>query len=149
MIVEDHQIAYRNVVSKKYNFVPEEIELAFQDFVQLLSKHNYSPAGVVFYTILSEPTAEVMTAEIFLTINEDSLVIPSEEAVKFTSYFCVDNLLMTRVKDDFVLKSQEKYWELFSYMEQKKYVQKTPLFIQMKKMHTTNSSYVEMSLGVF
>lgn len=148
MIVENHQIAYRSVASKLYNFFPEEIEIAFQDFVQLLSKYNYSPTGVVFYSVLGESSDGVMTAEIFIQLSEAFLAIPDEEAVKFSSYFCVDHLLMTRVKDDFDLTSQEKYQELSTYMEQKNYIQKTPLFVQIKKMHTTDSSYVEMSIGV-
>lgn len=148
MIVENHQIAYRNVASKKYNFFPEEIEIAVQDFVQLLSKYNYSPTGVVFYSVIGESVDGVMTAELFIQINETYLVIPAEETVKFTSYFSVENLLMTRVKDNFDVNSQEKYRELFSYMEQKKYTQKTPLFVEIKKAHTTGSSYVELSMGV-
>lgn len=148
MIVENHQIAYRHVASKLYNFVPEEIELAFQDFVHILSEYNYTPTGVVFYSVIGESSEGVMTAEIFIQISETSIAIPLEEAVKFTSYFCVDHLLMTRVQGDFDMKSQEKYQELSTYMEQKNYIQKTPLFVQIKKMHTTDSSYVEMSIGV-
>lgn len=51
MIIENHQIAYRNVASKYYNFVPEEIDLAFQDFDQILSSHGYNTADVMFFLL--------------------------------------------------------------------------------------------------
>lgn len=148
MIAENHQIAYRNVASKLYNFVPEEIDLAFADFIQILEKYNYTPTGTIFFSIISDPTAEVMTAQIFLPIEEKYFSVPEEEAVLFTSYFLVDNLLMTRIMHDFDIKSQEKYWELFGYAEQKQLTQKTPIFVQMKQMHNSEKSFVEMSLGV-
>lgn len=148
MIVENHQIAYRNVASKLYNFFPEEIEIAVQDFIQILSDNNYTPTGVVFYSVIGESVDGVMTAELFIQVKENSLMIPAEEAVKFSSYFSVENLLMTRVNSNFDVNSQEKYQELFSYMQQKSYTQKTPLFVEIKKMHMNDTSYVEMSIGV-
>ena len=148
MIVENHQIAYRHVASKLYNFVPEEIEIAFQDFDRILTKYGYHPSGAIFFSIISDPTAEVMTAQIFLPIAESHFSIPKEEEVYFTSYFNVDNLLMTRIKDNFEIQSQEKYWELFSYMEHNNMTQKTPIFVQYKKAKTSNQIYAEMCLGV-
>lgn len=147
MIVENHQIAYRNVASKLYNFLPEEIDIALADFDLILTGHGYHPTGTIFFSIISDPTAEVMTAQLFLPIEENHFTFPSDEEVNFSSYFNVDNLLMTRVTEEFEVQSQVKYWELFSYLKEHNLTQKTPVFVQFKKTKS-NRTYAEMSLGV-
>lgn len=147
MIVENHQIAYRNVASKLYNFLPEEIDIALNDFDEILTEHGYHPTGAIFFSIISEPTAEVMTAQLFLPIAESYFSIPKEVEVNFSSYFNVDNLLMTRVTEDYEVQSQVKYWELFGYLKEHHMTQKTPVFVQFKKTRSERT-YAEMSLGV-
>jgi len=46
MITENQQIAYRNVVSKYYNFYPEEINEALKDFNAILTEHEFNPDGL-------------------------------------------------------------------------------------------------------
>lgn len=147
MIVENQQIAYRNVASKLYNFLPEEIDIALKDFDMILTSNDYHPTGTIFFTIISDPTSEIITAELFLPIMENYFSLPKEEEVNFRSYFAVDNLLMTRIRDNFDEQSQVKYWELFDYMKQHRLSQKTPVFVQFKRTKS-NQAYVEMSLGV-
>lgn len=147
MIVENHQIAYRNVASKLYNFLPEEIDIALNDFDEILTGHGYHPTGVIFFSIISDPTAEVMTAQLFLPIAESHFTFPKEEEINFSSYFIVDNLLMTRVTENYEVQSQVKYWELFAYLKEHNMTQKTPVFVQFKKTRS-NRTYAEMSLGV-
>lgn len=147
MIVENHQIAYRNVASKLYNFVPEEIDIALNDFDEILTRHGYHPTGVIFFSIISDPTAEVMTAQLFLPIAESNFSIPKDVEVNFSSYFNVDNLLMTRITENYEVQSQVKYWELFAYLKAHDMTQKTPVFVQFKKTRSKRT-YAEMSLGV-
>ena len=147
MILGNHQITYRNVASKLYNFVPEEIDLALSDFDRILTSYGYHPTGPIFFSMISEPTAEIMTAELFLPIAENYFRIPKEEEINFRSYFCVDNLVMARITESFETQSQEKYWALFDYLEEQGLKQKTPVFVQFKKTQT-NRTYAEMSLGV-
>jgi hypothetical protein len=147
MIVEKHQMTYRNVASKLYNFLPEEIDIALKDFDMILTSNSYHPTGTIFFTIISDPASEIMTAELFLPIMESYFSLPKEEEVSFRSYFAVDNLLMTRVIDNFEEQSQVKYWELFDYMKQHSMIQKTPVFVQYKKTNS-NQTYAEISLGV-
>ncbi len=147
MIVENHQIAYQNVASKYYNFLPEEIDLAIKDFDTILSDYGYETSGGMFYSIVSDPTAEVMTAELFLTLEENYFNIPVEEDTNFRSYFLIDHMIMTRITDDFELQSQVKYWELIEYIKEHKMIQKTPVFVEFKTTYT-GQSYVEMSVGI-
>ncbi|WP_066074064.1 DUF5085 family protein [Neobacillus soli] len=147
MIVENHQISYRNVASKRYNFVPEEINLAIEDFEKILSEHGYHIDGKMFFSILSDPTAEVMTAEVFLPIEENTFTISPKEEVEFRSYFCIHPMIMTRIVDDFDQQSQMKYWELLDYIKRHDMKQKTPVFVEYKQSHA-GRTYVEMGVGV-
>lgn len=148
MIIENHQIAYRNVASKYYNFVPEEIDLAFQDFDQILSSHGYNTADVMFFSIISDPTASVMTAEIFRPIEENDISqISSEEDVSFRSYFSIDGMLMTRITDQFDEQSQVMFWELAEHIQQHNFSQSSPYIVEYKRSHS-GTVYAEMSVGV-
>lgn len=146
MIVEDYQITYRNVASKLYRFIPEEIELAINDFDKILNEKGYHPNGKIFFSILSDPTEEVMVAEIFLPIEESYFKIHEDEEVNYHSYFCVDHMIMTRITEDFNEKSQVKYWELINYLRQSNMTQRTPMFVEYKSS-PSGRMYVEMSVG--
>ena len=53
MIVENHQIAYRNVTSKYYSFLPEEIDVAIEDFDRILSNYGFNTSGTMFFQLLA------------------------------------------------------------------------------------------------
>ncbi|GAA5417115.1 hypothetical protein Pryu01_02176 [Paraliobacillus ryukyuensis] len=143
-----HQIAYRNVASKYYHFHPEDIELAIQDFMAILEKHNYHPTGAIFFAILSDPTnEEEMVIQLFLPIMENKFETISEEQVFFQSYFLINPMVMTRVTEDFTQQSQVKYWELFEYLERHNLEQKTPVFVEYKHTHS-GRNYIKMSVGM-
>lgn len=118
MIVENHHIAHRNVVSKYYRFLPEEITAAFEDLDRILEKHGYHTNGNLFFTILSDPTDETMIAEIFMTIDEDHFQLETDEQIFFESYYSVYPMIMTRVTEDVEEQSQVKYWELMKYIQE-------------------------------
>ncbi|NYF23600.1 DUF5085 family protein [Sporosarcina sp. JAI121] len=147
MIVENHQIAYKNVASKYYNFVPAEIDLAIQDFDAILSGHGYHSVGKMFFSILSNPTAEVMTAKLFIPIEEYDFTIPKEEEINFNSYFLIDRMIMTRITDDFDARSQATFSELLTYIEAHEMSRKTPMFVEFKETNAGKTN-VEMSVGV-
>lgn len=147
MIFTNHQIAYRNVASKVYRFSPEDIEVAIGDLQSILDSSGYELNGAVFFSIISDPTDEVMTAEIFLPIEESHFVNQTEEAVYFNSYFFIKPMLMTRIMDEFNEQSQVKYWELLDYIKRHDLNQKTPVFIEFKSSRA-GQTYVEMSVGI-
>ncbi|WP_054950396.1 DUF5085 family protein [Numidum massiliense] len=147
MIVENHVIAHRNVASKLYRFVPEEIDLAMTDFDTILREHGYHTNGTLFFTIMSDPTAEIMTAELFLAIEEDDFDVDPEEEIQFHSYFFVDQMLMTRITADFNEQSQVQYWALIDYINKHDMSQRTPIFVVYKRSNA-GEPYVEMSVGV-
>ncbi|MFD1067903.1 hypothetical protein [Oceanobacillus locisalsi] len=73
-MIVDHHIAHRNVVSKYYSFLPDEIDIAINDFQEILERHGYHSDGRILFSILSDPTSEIMDAEIFLPITEDNFI---------------------------------------------------------------------------
>lgn len=145
-MIDNHKIAYRNVVSKYYQFVPVEIELAFKDFEAFLDKHHYHPTGIVFFSIMSDPTEEIMTAEIFFGIEEEQFNVESEDYLRFRSYFSVSPMLMTRVEGNINEQAQVKYWELIERLNHHGLEQATPIFVEYKRTHS-DKSYIEMSVG--
>ncbi|WP_106496027.1 DUF5085 family protein [Lentibacillus sp. Marseille-P4043] len=147
MIVENHHIAHLNVVSKYYRFAPEEIDIAIKDFQSVLEKHGYHPDGRMLFSILSDPTSEIMNAEIFLPIKEDNVMIQEQEQINFRSYLSIKPMIMTRVMEDFDAQSQVRYWELIDYIRRNGMKQKTPVFAEFKNSHL-GRDYVEMSVGV-
>jgi hypothetical protein len=146
MIAQDYRIAYRNVASKLYQFIPEEIELAINDFDKILSECGYHMDGRMFFSILSDPTEEVMIAEIFLPIEENRFKRRPDDEVHFHSYFFVDHMVMTRITEDFNEQSQVKFWELIDYLKKHDMTQRTPVFVEYKSSHS-GKIYVEMSVG--
>ncbi|MGX4669005.1 DUF5085 family protein [Cerasibacillus sp. JNUCC 74] len=147
MITPNYHIAYRNVASKYYRFVPEEIDLALKDFQSILEKNGYQLNGSILFTILSDPTSEVMDAEIFLPIIENIITIDDQEQIYFHSYLSIKPMIMTRVLNNFESQSQTKYWELMNYIRMNGMKQKTPVFVEYKTSYM-GRHYVEMSVGV-
>lgn len=147
MIIPNHQISYQNVVSKYYNFAPDEIGEAISDFNQILKNNDYNAAGYLFYSMIHEPTDGVMTAEIFLPIEESNFDNKIDEQMYFRSYFCITPMVMTRVKEDFDNQTMQKYIELANYIKQRGLQAKTPLFVEFKTNYS-GDTYMEMSIGV-
>ncbi|WP_366249420.1 DUF5085 family protein [Terribacillus aidingensis] len=147
-MITNHKFAYRNVASKYYAFRPEEIDKAMDDFREILEGSGLHLSGNMFFSIISDPQSEIMTAEIFLTVDEGTIkgYINPEEEVRFRSYFTLSPMLMTRIMEDFDQKSQEKYWELIGYLQVNQLEQSTPVFVEYKNS-LSGINYVEMSVG--
>ncbi|KZE38544.1 lactoylglutathione lyase [Bhargavaea cecembensis] len=145
-VAENRSITHRNIVSKLYSFVPAEIGIALEDFRGILERHGVTPDGRLFFAMLSEPTAEVMTAELFMGIGEDDFTPPADEEVMFRSYFEVRNLHTIRIMEDIDAQSQIAYWELAKNVDESGLHQTTPVFVEYKQS-PRGGTYVEMSVG--
>ncbi|WP_240189786.1 DUF5085 family protein [Bacillus sp. P14.5] len=144
---DQHAISYRNTASKLYRFLPEEINLAFEDFEALLTKHGYHTTGDMFFAIMSNPFDELMIAEIFFVVEEGRVELPEEEKVNFRSYFFVKDMVMTRALEEVEISSQEKFWEILNYIESEEQIQTTPIFVNYKQT-SKGTTFVEMSAGM-
>ncbi|SEI77981.1 protein of unknown function [Bhargavaea ginsengi] len=146
IVAENRSIKHRNIVSKLYSFVPAEIGIALEDFRGILEQHGVTPDGRLFFSMLSEPTANVMTAELFMGIEEGDITLPPEEEVMFRSYFEIRNLHTIRLMEDIDAQSQVAYWELAKHVDAGGYHQTTPVFVEYKQS-PQGGTYVEMSVG--
>ncbi|MDL4841962.1 DUF5085 family protein [Aquibacillus rhizosphaerae] len=144
---DHHAISYKNVASKLYRFLPEEIHLAFEDFEALLTKHGYHPTGDMFFAIMSNPFDQLMVAELFFVVEEGQVELPKEENVSFRSYFFVKDMVMTIAFEELEISSQEKFWEVLNYIESEDQVQTTPIFVGYKQT-SKGTTFVEMSAGI-
>ncbi|MBM7541138.1 DUF5085 family protein [Amphibacillus cookii] len=147
MMLIGHQIAYRNVASKYYHCKSEDLQLAFEDFTAILERYQYHPTGDMFFALMSDPTEDEMIVEIFLPIQESVFRSIEGEQIYFQSYYAIKPMIMTRIKDHFIQQAQDKYWELFSFIHQHKFKQRTPIFIEYKQTRN-NQSYIEMGVGI-
>lgn len=147
MIYNNHAISYQNVASKYYRFSPEDLEAAIIDFRDLLVKYNCQPTGKVFYAMLSDPTDEVMLVEVFMAVEENTARFPAEEEIMFRSYFNIKPMIVTRITKDFEEEAQVKYWDLMAYMNDHRYEQSTPVFVELK-VDNQGNNYIEMSTGI-
>lgn len=147
MIFENYELAYRNVVSKYYNVAPEEMDEAIKDFHQILVDNNYHPVGIVFYCMIVEPVADVMTVEIFMPIKENHFHIQTDEQMYFRSYFNIKPMIASRVLNEFDKESPKRYRELLTFIRRNGLQQRTPMFVEYKFTYQ-NELYVEMSIGV-
>mgnify|MGYP001770563089 CR=1 FL=1 len=100
-----------------------------------------------FFAILSDPTDEIMVAEIFLSIAEDHFQVPEDENIFFRSYFSIYPMIMTRIVQHIEEQSQVKYWELIEYMNNHNLKQRTPVFVGFKATKS-GKIYAEMSVGI-
>ncbi|MFP7168911.1 DUF5085 family protein [Terribacillus sp. 7520-G] len=147
-MISNHKVAYRNVASKYYAFHPDEIDKAIDDFRMILEGSGLHLSGNMFFSIISDPQSEIMTAEIFLTVKEDTIkgLVDPKEDVRFRSYFTLSPMVMTRIMENFNYESQKRYWDLIGYLQVNRLEQDTPVFIEYKTS-MSGVTYVEMSVG--
>lgn len=147
-MISNHKVAYRNVASKYYAFRPEEIDKAIDDFRMILEGNGLHLSGNMFFSIISNPQSEIMTAEIFLTVEEDTIkgLVDPKENIRFRSYFTLSPMLMMRIMENFNHESQKIYWELLGYLQVNQLERTTPVFVEYKNS-LSGIDYVEMSIG--
>ncbi|MCT1576494.1 DUF5085 family protein [Oceanobacillus kimchii] len=147
-MIANHKIAYQNVASKYYTFHPEDMEKVLRDFTKVLENADLHLDGRMFFSIISDPQSDVMTAEIFMSVKEDSIKekIDPKEDIRFRSYFALSPMVMSRIMDEFDQNSQEKYWDLIGFLAKNQLSQTTPVIAEFRNS-ISGRNYVEMSVG--
>lgn len=149
MIVEGKKIAFKNVVSKYYQFKSSESSKITEDFMALIDQKDLTPNGPIFYSVMSEFGVEPISAMYSIPVSEDRLANIDDEDLMFQTYFLVENMLMTRVlvKDPEQAQESalEKYAELIEYVSENKMELIAP-FHNMFKI-VDEQLYLEIYLG--
>ncbi|MCA5014316.1 MULTISPECIES: DUF5085 family protein [unclassified Enterococcus] len=149
MIVEGKKIAFKNVVSKYYQFESIESEKITEDFMTLIDEKGLTPNGPIFYSVMSEFGAEPISAMYSIPIEENQLANINDEDLMFQTYFLVENMLMTRILVENKGQAQElaikKYAELIEYTSENKMELTAPFHTMFKIVN--EQLYLEIYLG--
>jgi hypothetical protein len=149
LIVEGKKIAYKNVVSKYYQFESSESSKITEDFLDLVAEKNLTPNGPFFYSLMSELGVEPIFAMYSIPVEESQLENINDEDLMFQTYFLVDHMLMTRVLIKDLEEVQElavsKYAELIEYADKNKMEIIAPFHTILKR--ADEKLYLEVYLG--
>ncbi|MGX7263797.1 DUF5085 family protein [Enterococcus crotali] len=149
MIVEGKKIAYKNVVSKYYQFERSESLQITEDFMRLIDEKDLTPNGPLFYTVMSELGVEPIFAVYNIPVEENRLKNLDDEDLMFQTYFQVEPMLMTRALVTDQEQAQEiaieKYAELIDYAN-KNNMENTAPFHNLFKI-VDDQLYLEVYFG--
>lgn len=149
MIVEGKKIAFKNVVSKYYQFESSESSKITEDFMNLITEKNLTPNGPFFYSLMSELGVEPIFAMYSIPVEELRLENLDDEDLMFQTYFLVEHMLMTRILVKDIEQIQEiavtKYAELIEYADENKMEIIAPFHTMLKTVD--DKLYLEIYLG--
>lgn len=126
MVVDFETMMYKNVVWHTYEIHFSQFELAMEDFNDKLVDANLTVAGPLFYALHNIPFDEKILIDIYIPIEQS--YVPKESDLFFQSYFYIDEMLMTRVRDHFEARTEIAYDELFQYAFRHDYQINSPIF---------------------
>ena len=145
MVVDFETMMYKNVVWHTYEIHFSQFELAMEDFNVKLVKANLTVAGPLFYALHNIPFDEKMLIDIYIPVEQSD--IPKDSDLFFQSYFYIDEMLMTRVRDNFKVKTEKAYDELFQYAIRNDYQINSPIFHILRG--DDEGEWVELKVRVY
>ncbi|PTY77956.1 DUF5085 domain-containing protein [Heyndrickxia sporothermodurans] len=126
MINPKDAIRYTNVLSKRVYFHYTEIDSILKQFLHEVIQQKARIKGPLFYSITNVPMDEMVHAELFMPIKEDSIV--TMEDYYFHSYYNVEDMLSICLFDHFEQKTEIAYHMLLDYIEHNGLNQITPFY---------------------
>ncbi|KAA0548508.1 DUF5085 family protein [Bacillus sp. BGMRC 2118] len=144
MVTEKDRLQYRNVLSRKYQFHYNDFEQNVSHFMNDIEALGVTINGPLFYSLHNVPMNEIMNVEIFIPIEEHSVIPPQD--MTFHSYFSIDNMITTVDLANEEASTEVAYAKLIHYMEQRQLSQATPIFHVVAGDHSLQ--YVLIKIGV-
>ncbi|MDQ0885074.1 hypothetical protein QFZ81_000162 [Paenibacillus sp. V4I9] len=90
MINVSDSIRFTNVISRKFRFHYKEMNDRLEGFMKDIIHQNATIKGPLFYSILNVPTDEMVHAEFFMPVEEDSITLMEGMYFQYGRYnFCV------------------------------------------------------------
>ncbi|THE12418.1 DUF5085 family protein [Bacillus timonensis] len=126
MINPHDSIRFTNVISKKFRFHYHEMNTVMNDFFRDVAKFGVTMKGPFFYSINNVPMDEMVNAELFMPIREDTA--PAKENFEFHSYFSIEDMASICLHKEFEKNTQVAYHMLLTYIEESNLRQATPIF---------------------
>ncbi|WP_051291422.1 DUF5085 family protein [Fictibacillus gelatini] len=126
MVIEYETIMHKNVVWHTYEIHYSEFEKALDHFNDLLVNARLTISGPLFYALYNIPFDERMLIDIFIPVEQS--YVSKESDLNFQSYLYIDEMLMTRVNNNFESNTEHAYDELFRYALSHDYKIISPIF---------------------
>lgn len=145
MINPSDAIRYTNVLSKNFRFHYKNIDSIMKQFLNEVIQQRATIKGPLFYSINNVPMDEMVEADFFMPIEEDSVEVMKD--YYFHSYYDIEDMLSICLFDHFERDTEIAYHMLLEYMEQNGLNQTTPFF----HIITGDESlqYIFIKVGVF
>ncbi len=117
----------RNVVRYRREFPGTEFADELKSFTQTLEEFEVHPVGPLFYSLNNVPSGPnfTMDIEFFMPVEEEYVSIPG---MKFSSYFEVNNLIVTSVDHDYGTLTQRAYRRLLQTLDMNNRDVNTPFY---------------------
>lgn len=144
MVNPNDSIRYTNVISRKYSFHYDDMELGMKDFINDIMKHNVSLKGPLFYSINNIPMDKIINVEFFMPIKEDKVTLM--EDMSFHSYFSIENMISYSLYSNFETDTELVYRILIDYMKENKLNQVTPIFHVISGDRTLQYAFIKIGV---
>lgn len=115
----------RNVIRKRKTFHVSQMQEEMDAFMTAIETAGGHPAGPIVYSLNNIPYDGNMDIEFFLPLEEENIQI---ENMTFSSYFEINNVIMSSVDHDYEDLTKEAYARLLWTLEQNNQKQNTPFY---------------------
>lgn len=105
----------QNVLRKRKTFHITELKEELDAFLTAVETAGAHPSGPLVYSLNNVPEDGNMDIEFFLPVEEDYIEI---EGMRFSSYFEIDNIILTAIDRDYEELTKEAYARLLWTLEQ-------------------------------
>lgn len=123
------KIQLSNVVSQKYKCDVNKLSEVLEGFLKCVYSNKLVPKGLCIYSITNVPLDKVIEGEIYISVKNE--LIDNLKDLDYHTYFCIENMISTCIYEKFEEKTEEAYFILLKYIEEKKLQQITPIFIEV------------------
>ena len=115
----------QNVLRKRKTFHITELKEEVDAFLTAVETAGAHPSGPLVYSLNNVPEDGNMDIEFFLSVEEDYIEI---EGMRFSSYFEIDNIILTAIDRDYEELTKEAYARLLWTLEQNDRELNTPFY---------------------
>lgn len=115
----------QNVLRKRKTFHITELKEELDAFLTAVETAGAHPSGPLVYSLNNVPEDGNMDIEFFLPVEEDYIEI---EGMRFSSYFEIDNIILTAIDRDYEELTKEAYARLLWTLEQNDRELNTPFY---------------------
>lgn len=115
----------QNVLRKRKTFHITELKEELDAFLTAVETAGAHPSGPLVYSLNNVPEDGNMDIEFFLPVEEDYIEI---EGMRFSSYFEIDNVILTAIDRDYEELTKEAYARLLWTLEQNDRELNTPFY---------------------